>query len=191
MTAGSRAGVYLTGSLLTLIMLATLTAAGVTPRVVLAGATSEDDVDISRSSEPTRPSWPPEEATIPDPTGTGGHVTARLVAVYQALRAQGMVHSAYCWDEHLWNPTSDHPKGRACDLFYNHRAPADVAFGWQVANWLTTNEAVYAVRTVIWQGQIWNARRATWRPYQSRVYNCPDPENITGCHYDHIHVSVY
>lgn len=190
MTAGSRLGVYVAGILFTLVMLTTVTAAGATSRRVV-GSTGEDTVSSSRTRVPTLPTWPAEAATIPDPTGTGGHITPRLAVLYEALRAQGMIRSASCWDPHLWNPTSDHPKGRACDLFHNHREPVDVAFGWQVATWLAANQATYGIRYVIWQGQVWHARRVSWGPYRSKVYNCPDPANVTGCHYDHIHISVF
>jgi hypothetical protein len=50
-----------------------------------------------------------------------------------------------CWSEHAWNPSSDHPEGRACDFFpggYGDFAEDD------------------------------------------------DPEDATGGHFDHVHVSV-
>ncbi|GAA5141809.1 lytic transglycosylase domain-containing protein [Pseudonocardia adelaidensis] len=131
------------------------------------------------------------QAVLPDPTGTGGHVTPRMHALYQALASAGATSSgATCWDPHLHNPESDHPRGKACDLFYNPDDPTAVARGWQIAQWLATVHAAYRIRYLIWQGQIWSAQSPTWTTYRSDTYHCPDPNNITGCHYDHIHISV-
>jgi hypothetical protein len=136
--------------------------------------------------------WPDEQATLPDPTGTSGRLTPRMHTLHQALATAGAIRGgATCWDPHLHNPTSDHPRGKACDIFFNPDNPADVANGWDVANWLTTVQATYGIRYIIWQGRIWTARSPAWKTYTSDIYNCPDPANITGCHYDHIHTSVY
>jgi hypothetical protein len=71
------------------------------------------------------------------------------------------------------------------------RDPNDVARGWRIAEWLATVQPTYGIRYLIWQGRIWSAKNPTWTTYQSKVYNCPDPANTTGCHYDHIHISTY
>ncbi|TWE27572.1 transglycosylase SLT domain-containing protein [Prauserella muralis] len=136
--------------------------------------------------------WPIERATIPDPTRDGGFITPRTNAVIRVLKAQGMASGgAACWDPHSWNPSSDHPKGKACDVFFQPDNPADVERGWGVANWLIARQAHFGVRYLIWQGQYWSAENPTWVPYQSDVYGCPNPANVTGCHYDHIHISMY
>jgi hypothetical protein len=136
--------------------------------------------------------WPREQATLPDPTGTGGRVTPRMNTLYQALHAAGAItDGATCWDPHPQNPDSDHPLGKACDIFFNPRNDTDISRGWQTAQWLTTVQATYGAHYVIWQGQIWTAESPTWTTYTSDIYDCPNPANLTGCHYDHIHVSVY
>lgn len=140
----------------------------------------------------TRTRWPAERAVLSDPSGTGGRVTPRLNTLYQTLHDMGAItDGATCWDPHPQNPDSDHPRGRACDLFYRPRDPADVARGWQVATWLTTVQAVYGIHYLIWQGMIWTAQSPAWTTYRSGIYGCPNPTNLTGCHYDHIHISVY
>jgi len=47
------------------------------------------------------------------------------------------------------------------------------------------------VHYVIWQGLIWSTEHPAWATYRSPIYGCPNPHNLTGCHYDHIHVSLY
>jgi hypothetical protein len=144
------------------------------------------------STGATVTSWPAEQASLPDPTGTGGQVTPRMNALYQTLHRSGAITGgATCWDPHPHNPESDHPRGKACDLFFDPRDPNEVARGWQIAGWLTTQQPAHGIRYLIWQGRIWTADNPTWTSYRSSVYGCPDPTNITGCHYDHIHISVY
>ena len=134
--------------------------------------------------------YPPERATVPDPTGTGGHVTPRTATLYQALTALGAIREgATCWDPHPQNPDSDHPLGKACDVFFHPADPADVARGWSVARWLVAQHTTYGVHYVIWQGLIWSTEHPAWTVYRSPIYGCPNPANVTGCHYDHIHVS--
>ena len=117
-----------------------------------------------------------EQATVPDPSGTGGHVTPRTAALYHALAAAGALpDGATCWDPHLQNPDSDHPRGRACDVFFHPHDPADVARGWNLARRLTANQAVYGVHYLIWQGLIWSAEHPSWTTYQSPILWLPEP----------------
>jgi hypothetical protein len=144
------------------------------------------------SGQPINGVWPPERATVTDPSGTGGQVTPRTAAwVAQARAALGNL-SLGCWDAHLWNPTSDHPKGRACDLFVGadaRRSATAKAEGDRIANWAIQNAATTGLHYVIWYGQIWSARTGKWRTYNGGgVY---DTSNPTGGHYDHVHVSLY
>ncbi|MGH3814232.1 MAG: hypothetical protein ACRDUV_17580 [Pseudonocardiaceae bacterium] len=46
------------------------------------------------------------------------------------------------------------------------------------------------MKYIIWQNQIWQASKPGWTTYTSGVYGCPNPANLTGCHYDYVHVSV-
>ncbi|WP_371401109.1 hypothetical protein OHA10_24465 [Kribbella sp. NBC_00662] len=144
------------------------------------------------SGKPINGVWPPEDASVTDPSGTGGLVTPRMAAwVSQAETALGSL-SLGCWDAHAWNPTSDHPKGRACDVFVGtdarQSAPARIK-GDRIANWAVQTAAQTGVHYVIWYGKIWSARTGQWKVYNGAgIY---DTTSATGGHYDHVHVSVY
>lgn len=146
---------------------------------------------------------PPEPCTADDPT-TDGCLTPTALRLHDAMVARfgepgpgEPLRTITCWSEHAWNPSSDHPAGRACDAFpagYGEFPQgADLASGWTVANWLRDNAAELRVRYVIWQGRIWyrgtgDAADGWGRPYDGGgVY---DPSDATGGHYDHVHVSV-
>lgn len=169
--------------------------------VLVGGAMSDSDASPAAEIPPSTAtgtaeafSGAPGGCTLPDPTSTGGCVTAATAwLVAQVGNAYGHL-PASCWDAHAWNPTSDHPKGRACDFTFGTAGqfpdPADTARGWQLATWLTTNAAPLQIAYVIWQGRIWSTARADegWRVYTGGgVY---DPHDPTGGHYDHVHVSV-
>jgi len=132
--------------------------------------------------------------TISDPTGTGGCVTPATAWLLQQASAHFGRQPTSCWDAHAWNPTSDHPKGRGCDVTFGTagRFPdvTDKAAGWTFASWLVANARALRVSYVIWQGRIWSTARADegWRAYTGGgVY---DPTSPVGGHYDHVHVSV-
>ncbi|MFI7068068.1 hypothetical protein ACIBL3_44250 [Kribbella sp. NPDC050124] len=168
--------------------------AGAAPGGDVEGVTQDDDCGGEGliSGKPVNGVWPPEEQTVTDPTGTGGMVTPRTAAwVAQARQNLGTL-SMSCWDAHVWNPTSDHPRGKACDVMVGADARSSSparARGDQIANWAIKTAAQTGVRYVIWYGKIWSARRGTWIPYNGGgVYN---PTDATGGHYDHVHVSVY
>lgn len=163
---------------------------GVTPGTGVGGDECESEGLVA--GKPINGVWPPEEATITDPTGTGGMVTPRTAAwVALAGKTLGTL-SMSCWDAHVWNPTSDHPKGRACDVMVgadSRRSPQARAKGDQIANWAVSTAGKTGVRYVIWYGKIWSARRGTWIPYNGGgVYV---PTDATGGHFDHVHVSMY
>jgi hypothetical protein len=144
------------------------------------------------AGKPVNGVWPPQQATVTDPTGTGGMVTPRTAAWVALARKSLGTLSMSCWDAHLWNPTSDHPKGLACDVMVGadaRRSPPTRAKGDQIANWAVKTAGQTGVHYVIWYGKIWSARRGTWIPYNGGgVYN---PTDATGGHYDHVHVSLY
>jgi len=143
----------------------------------------------------------PSECRPPDPTGGRGCVTGAtrhgmgvLAAAFGPLGAGPTIRSASCWDEHAWNPRSDHPRGRACDLFPGTagalpNTPEEEA-GWRVAQFLRHHADALDVGYLIWQGRYWDpsvADEGGWgRPYRSSVYDTAD---VTGGHYDHVHVS--
>ncbi|QNE21832.1 hypothetical protein F1D05_32840 [Kribbella qitaiheensis] len=144
------------------------------------------------AGKPVNGVWPAQDATVTDPSGTGGLVTPRTAAwVAQARQALGTL-SLSCWDAHVWNPTSDHPKGRACDVMVGadaRKSPTAKAKGDQIANWAVQTAGQTGIHYVIWYGKIWSARRGTWIPYNGGgVYN---PTDATGGHFDHVHVSLW
>lgn len=137
----------------------------------------------------------------PDPTTSGcltpatAHALTEIDRVFGGYRSGPRIRSTTCWDAHAWNPSSDHPKGRACDLFpgafgeFPTGPPLDA--GWELANWLRTNADALHVRYVIWQGRIWQAGQGDVGGWGKRytgggVY---DPTDATGGHFDHVHVS--
>lgn len=144
--------------------------------------------------------------TRPDPTSRGCLTATTVYGLESAVDAFGDFHagptlrSAGCWDAHAWNPTSDHAKGRACDLFPG--APGKFAQGdaliegWRVANWYRANATALHIKYLIWQGRYWQAGSRTgtgdvgggWgqRYDGGGVYNT---RSATGGHYDHVHVS--
>jgi hypothetical protein len=136
--------------------------------------------------------WQPESQSVADPTGTGGMVTLRTAAWVAKARAVLGSPSISCWDAHVWNPTSDHPRGRACDLMVGpdaRRSPAVRAAGDRIANWTIQTAGQTGVRYVIWYGQIWKARTGKWEAYNGGgVYN---PTDANGGHFNHVHVSLY
>ena len=150
---------------------------------------------------------PPEPCSESDPTTDGtarGCLTPTALRLHDAAVARfgdpgrnAPIRSISCWSEHAWNPSSDHPKGRACDFFPARSGEFpqgdDLAAGWAVAEWLRAEARELDVRYVIWQGRIWyrgsaDAADGWGRPYRGGgVY---DPEDATGGHFDHVHVSV-
>ncbi len=144
------------------------------------------------SGRPVNGVWPEQQATVPDPTGTGGLVTPRTAAWVARIVRELHVGSMSCWDAHAWNPTSDHPKGKACDLMVGgdaRNSPGQRALGTKIANWTIQTASQTGVHYVIWYGQIWTARTGRWSPYNGGgIY---DPTDATGGHFDHVHVSLY
>lgn len=135
--------------------------------------------------------WPPERDTEPDPT-SDGRITPRTHTLVRALQATGHDGDGIgCYAPRPQNPDSDHPRGRGCDVFFNPHDRHDIAEGWRVANWLITHQARYGINYLIWQGRYWSATQPRWTTYTSDAYGCPNPSNLTGCHYDHIHISVF
>jgi hypothetical protein len=85
--------------------------------------------------------------------------------------------------------------GRACDVTVGNQigsrpTPSQLDYGWQLTNWLKTNAKPLGVQYLIWQEHIWNIDRdsESCRPYNGGgMY---DPSDVTGGHYDHIHITV-
>jgi hypothetical protein len=90
---------------------------------------------------------------------------------------------------------SEHPLGRACDLTFGNAigqypTAEQLDYGWQVTEWMQTHAEALGVEYLIWQGKIWSLSRDAegWRPYNGGGMH--DPDNVTGGHYDHLHVTV-
>ncbi|MDT7581241.1 MAG: hypothetical protein QOK35_2505 [Pseudonocardiales bacterium] len=139
--------------------------------------------------------------TLPDPTGgrcvTGAtrHGFEAAATAFDGWHAGPAIRSAGCWDRHAWNPRSDHPHGRACDLFATKAGRfadgSELAEGWRVADWFRGHAGPLQVKYVIWQGRYWAPQvrdQDGWgRRYSGGgVY---DVRDATGGHYDHVHVS--
>lgn len=131
---------------------------------------------------------------LADPTGTGGFVTSQLAHLITQTQ-QAFPDSGWaCWSPRPGS-RSEHPLGRACDITVGNQIgtmpDADqLAYGWQMATWLQVHAEALQVTYVIWQGLIWSHTRTTegWRPYNGGGMH--DPSDVTGGHYDHLHVTV-
>jgi hypothetical protein len=159
-------------------------------------------VDISQIAAPGPFAGASSGCTVDDPTSSGCLTAATAWALNQIATAFGgikggpVITSTGCWDPHLQNPNSDHPKGKACDFF---PGPAgqfahgqDLIHGWQLAAWLRAHATALHVHYIIWQGRYWDPSvtdQGGWGvPYDGGgVYDVHDP---TGGHYDHVHLSV-
>lgn len=173
------------------VLVLALLAAGAVAFVQSRGFTAADVWEVVQPP-------PPEPCSEPDPTSDAGCLTPTTLRLHDAAVARfgDDLRGTSCWSEHAWNPSSDHPTGRACDFFPTRsgRFPAgeELAAGWAMATWLRENATELRVRYVIWQGRIWcrgTGDQDGWgRPYDGGgVY---DPTDATGGHYDHVHVSV-
>ena len=132
--------------------------------------------------------------SVSDPTGPGGCVTPVMTWLLAETSVAFGPLPTSCWDEHAWNPASDHPFGRGRDTTFGalgrRPGPVDEARGWAYAQWLHANAQPLRVSYVNWAGRIWSATRADegWRPYTGGgVY---DPDDTTGSHHDHVYVST-
>ena len=138
----------------------------------------------------------------PDPTGNGcltgatRHGLEAVGAAFDGWRGGPVVHAAGCWNRHAWNPSSDHPRGKACDFMVTQ--PGTFAqgterdHGWEVADWLRANAGALQVKYLIWQGRYWDPSvrddPGEWgiRYTGDGIY---DVGSATGGHFDHVHAS--
>lgn len=138
---------------------------------------------------------------LTDPTGDGcltgaaRHGLEAVSAEFGGWSGGPVIRNAGCWDAHAWNPRSDHPRGKACDLFATgpgvFAADEELDAGWRVADWFRTHAGPLQVKYLIWQGRYWDPSVADADGWGRRytgggVY---DTRNATGGHYDHVHVS--
>ena len=130
---------------------------------------------------------------VDDPT-SDGQITARMAHLMAQARATFPDTSWACYSPRP-GTTSEHPLGRACDITFGNRigthpTPVQLEDGWRVANWMKDHAESLGVEYLIWQGQIWSLSRDAegWRPYNGGGMH--DPGDVTGGHYDHLHVTV-
>ena len=130
---------------------------------------------------------------VNDPS-TGGQITARLLHLYQQTLSAFPDTGWGCYSPRP-GTASEHPLGRACDITFGNQIgqrpiPKQLDAGWAVTYWMKDNADVLGVSYLIWQGQIWSVSRDAdgWRPYNGGGMH--DPNDVTGGHYDHLHVTV-
>lgn len=130
---------------------------------------------------------------VNDPT-TGGQITARMAYVMAQTKQAFPDTSWSCYSPRT-GTKSEHPLGRACDITFGNPigkrpTPAQLEAGWEVTNWVKDHAKTLGVQYLIWQGTIWNIDRDAegWRPYNGGGMH--DPTDITGGHYDHLHITV-
>ncbi|MFL6158696.1 MAG: hypothetical protein ACJ72D_21620 [Marmoricola sp.] len=99
--------------------------------------------------------------------------------------APGGVHTGHM-------PGSAHYEGRAIDLFFRPISARSKTRGWALAQYLVTQAARLKINTVIFDGEVWTARKADqgWRTYRvSHTGKSPATIRILE-HRDHVHVDV-
>jgi hypothetical protein len=190
------------GGLVTALLLPLLLIAALLGALPGAAGAAPGIGPVGDLAEPAAFADPSGDCTEPDPTGgrcltpATRHLYDETIRIFGAPGPNAPLRSIGCWDAHTWNPSSDHPRGRACDYF-----PAaagtfpqgkELANGWALAEWLRTHASALHVDYIIWQGRIWSPAdpdlNSFGRPYTGGgVYN---PTDATGGHYDHVHVSV-
>jgi len=133
------------------------------------------------------------DAMVDDPT-SGGQITARMLHVMTHTRTAFPGTGWGCYSPRP-GTRSEHPLGRACDVTFGnpigHAATgAALENGWAVTNWLKSHAETLGVEYLIWQGRIWSLTQDAegWRPYNGGGMH--DPADITGSHFDHLHITV-
>lgn len=130
---------------------------------------------------------------VDDPT-SDGQITARMAHLMAQARAAFPDASWACYSPRP-GTRSEHPLGRACDITFGNRigthpTPVQLEDGWRVTNWMKDHAESLGIEYLIWQGKIWSLSRDAegWRPYNGGGMH--DPADVTGGHYDHLHVTV-
>jgi hypothetical protein len=86
-------------------------------------------------------------------------------------------------------PGSAHYEGRAMDVFFRPISAASTRLGWVQAQWAVAHAERLGIATVIFDRQIWSARRSLsgWRDYR---YPGGATDNPVLLHEDHVHIDV-
>jgi septal ring factor EnvC (AmiA/AmiB activator) len=127
----------------------------------------------------------------PGPAGPSAASYQRLTPT--AKRLYGLVtrifdiHAIGGWRPSGSVPGSDHPRGRALDVFVSYPSAQGRALGWRVANWAADNAWALELKYVIFNGRIWTGDQG-WHAYRHPSDPCSC--NPTLRHDDHVHISV-
>ncbi|MGP5054435.1 peptidoglycan DD-metalloendopeptidase family protein [Brachybacterium paraconglomeratum] len=147
--------------------------------------TTGGDPDPFDSGDPDR--------LVDDPT-TSGQITARMLHLYQQTTSAFPDTGWSCYSPRP-GTASEHPLGRACDITFGNQIgerpdAGQLAAGQQTVDWMQEHAQLLGVEYLIWQGEIWSVARNDegWRPYNGGGMH--DPADVTGGHYDHLHVTV-
>ncbi len=112
---GSSLDPRLVAAVIGLVLVVAAVGKPTTPAAVAAPAAVEPAAPMKGTGTPG--------CVVPDPTSGGcltraaAHGLAEIGRVFGGIRKGPKIRAVSCWDEHAWNPTSDHPKGRACDIY--------------------------------------------------------------------------
>jgi septal ring factor EnvC (AmiA/AmiB activator) len=131
---------------------------------------------------------PEDEHGAPGPSAASyQRLTPTAKRLYGLVTRIFDIHSIGGWRPTGSVPGSDHPRGRALDVFVSYPSAQGRALGWRVANWAANNAWALNVKYVIFNGRIWTGDRG-WHGYRhpSDPCNC----NPTLRHDDHVHISV-
>jgi len=157
------------------------------------GAPAGCDPDTSTPGGQPDPLDDDPDRLVDHPT-SDGQITARMLHLYQQGTATFLDTSWACYSPRP-GTRSEHPLGRACDLTFGnaigqHPTPAQLEAGWDITNWMKDHAETLGVEYLIWQGKIWSLSRDAegWRDYTGGGMH--DPGDVTGGHYDHLHVTV-
>lgn len=137
------------------------------------------------------PAAPAGGGRVDDPTSQGTITAVTAHGLAEIRREFGpQLRGTSCWDEHAWNPSSDHPKGRACDIYTSPAGKFAEGAGLDAGNklvaWLRAHHDELRVSYVIWQGRIWSHERGDRIYGGGGVY---DATSAVGGHFDHLHIS--
>lgn len=156
------------------------------------GAPTSCDTPGGTAGEPAPVDGDPDRL-VDDPT-SDGQITARAAHLVAQARA-GFPDTGWACYSPRPGTTSEHPLGRACDITFGNRigtypTPTQLEDGWRVTNWMKDHAETLGVEYLIWQGRIWSIARdgEGWRDYDGGGSH--DPGDVTGGHFDHLHVTV-
>ncbi|SMD25537.1 lytic transglycosylase domain-containing protein [Lentzea albidocapillata] len=152
--------------------------------------------DLAGLPAPVPYAGPPTGCVVDDPTTAGCLTAATAHALQQIRSAFGpQIASVTCYGARPETPFSDHPTGKACDLFPDRfgvfPAGERLAAGWRMASWTRAYAGPLKIRYIIWQGRYWDPTTGDQGGWGEKYTGAGvyDVTNPTGGHYDHLHIS--